>query len=56
MKIIKKDNYGRENVSDFLVCSDVNEYYGNCYQNIRRFDRDHYRLAPGDYKLYEFWS
>jgi hypothetical protein len=59
MKIICKDNYDREHVSDTLVCENVNEYYANHITkllNEKEGDHspDYYRAVPDDHKLYKF--
>lgn len=60
MKIIKVDNFDRENHSDILVCENVNEFYGKAIVGFLN-DKlsgpsipDYYRLVSDDYKLYEF--
>ena len=57
MKIIGVDNYARDEVSDVLVCENINESYGteivdflNRHENNPRF----YKLEDDDYKLYIF--
>ena len=60
MKIIRVDNYARENVSDKLVCENVNEYYGKHIVEFlnNKFSGEHspdyYELVEDDYKLYIF--
>jgi len=59
MKIICTDNFDRENRSDRLVATGLNEYMG---ARIVRFLNDaedlnsdnFYKLVPDDYKLYEW--
>jgi hypothetical protein len=58
MKIVIKDNYDREHISDKLVAKDVNLYYGTLIVNIMN-DRspdgdDYYMLVEDDYELYVF--
>lgn len=56
MKIIASDNFARETVSDYLVCSDVSEHYGHRF--VEMLNREsgvhgrHYRLVPDDHVLY----
>lgn len=56
MKIVEKDNYCRESVSDTLVAENVNEYFGkiivdflntktDCY--FYSLEEDNYRLSKG---------
>lgn len=60
MKIVKKDNFDRENVSEEFIAIEVDEYIG---KEIVRFlnDRlsadyseDYFELVSNDYKLYLF--
>jgi hypothetical protein len=60
MKIICVDNFDHEIVSDYLVCENINMYYGECvveYLN-NKFSGEHlssfYRLVPDNYKLFVF--
>lgn len=58
MKIICKDNFDRESVSDQLVCESVNEFYGSKIVDFLndRFSGDHspnfYKLVDDNYRLY----
>lgn len=57
MKIIASDNFARDNVSDYLVCSDVSEHYGTRFvEMLNRESGEHgpryYRLVPDDHVLY----
>jgi hypothetical protein len=59
MKIIATDNFSRDYVSDYLVCENVNEGYGNMIVDIlnRRNGDDgprYYRLVPNDHELYKW--
>ncbi len=60
MKIIRKDNFDRENISDSLVAENVGDYYGNFIVKKlnERFsgDRspDYFMLVENDHKLYIF--
>lgn len=60
MKIIAKDNFNRETVSDYIVCENVNHYYGN---KILEFLKDKFEspgsdkvfhLVEDNHKLYKF--
>ena len=59
MKIIASDNFGRETVSDALVCGNVSEAYGKLISDLLK---DHngdngpryYRPVPDDYVLYKW--
>ena len=57
MKIIGTDNFSRDHVSDFLVCSNVNEYYGKLIvDRLNEINGDtgprYFQLVPDDYVLY----
>lgn len=57
MKIKGSDNFDRDNVSDFLVCENVNEYFGTMivdFLNNREGDNSShfYSLESNDHKLY----
>lgn len=60
MKVIRIDNFARENVSDKLVCENVSHYYGEIitkYLNENfsgENSPDFYKLVDDDYKLYVF--
>lgn len=60
MKIIVVDNFGRENVSDKLVCTNVSQFHGEIMVkglNDRLSGNSSvvfYKLVPNDYKLYKF--
>lgn len=59
MKIIGTSNFDNESVSDFLVCENVNEHWG---QRIVKLINERegenssyfYKLVPDDHELYEF--
>lgn len=57
-KIIKVDNYDRENVSDVLICENINDFYGRQVVEdlIARWGGDntpnHFKLVPDDHKLH----
>lgn len=59
MKIIGKDNFCRDTVSDILVCENVNSYYGEKLLNHLKSTLEHdtcdyvYYLVEDDYKLYD---
>ena len=59
MKIIKVDNFNREEVADQLIAENVNEYWGEQlvnalnYVNSSDFHNDaFFRLVEDDYKLW----
>lgn len=57
MKIIGIDNFSREYVSDFLVCLNVNEYYGKLIvDQLNQLNGSngptYFRLVPDDHVLY----
>lgn len=58
MKIIRVDNFGRETVSDELVCENVNKYYAKAILAflIEKYSGDtapsYFRLVENNYKLY----
>ncbi len=57
MKVIASDNFNRDNVSDFLVCGNVCEYYGNLivkFLNDREgeYSPYFYSLVSDDHELY----
>lgn len=59
MKIIIKDNFDRDNVSDVLVCENINKEFGEKIVNllnIKESDNSPYffKLVENDYKLYEW--
>jgi hypothetical protein len=60
MKIIKKDNFGRDYISDYLVAENVGSYYG---EEIVKFlnarfggdeSPDFFELVESDYELYVY--
>ena len=60
MKIICRDNYDRDNISDKLIAEHVNPHYGErivrllntaCLSAIHD---EHFNLVDDDYKLYKF--
>jgi hypothetical protein len=59
MKVIGTDNFSRDSVSDFLVCTNVCEFYGEMIVNmLNKNNGDNgptfYRLVPDDHVLYEW--
>lgn len=59
MKVIKKDNMDRENISDSLVCENCNEYYATMIADLLNKQAgetspDWYVSVRDDYKLYQF--
>ena len=60
MKVIKIDNFNRDNVSDVLICENVKKYIGEFF--VKSLNEafssgnspDFFRLVPDDYKLYEW--
>ena len=57
MKIIGIDNLNRDNISDILICENVNEYYANKFIEVLNFTRNQpyfYQVVADDYKLYVF--
>jgi len=60
MKIIEVDNFNRDNVSDTLVCENVNKQFGKIIVDglNKRLSGDgsayFYRLVEDDYVLYKF--
>ena len=59
MKVIKKDNYDRENVSDVLVCENcTNTYAERITDLLNKLEGedspDYYKAVPDDYKLYRY--
>ena len=60
MKIIVVDNFGRESISDKLVCTNVSKYYGEIIVKALnvQLSGDYadvfYKLVQNDYKLYRF--
>lgn len=59
MKIVKKDNFARESVSDSLIAENVSEYYGEIIVKCLneklggRYSSDFFSLEQNDYKLFE---
>lgn len=55
MKIVGKDNYNRETVSDVLVAENVKEHYGKRIVKFlnERNSNTYYELVEDDYKLYD---
>lgn len=59
MKIIKKDNFARETVSDVLIAENICEYYGEIIVKSLneklggRYSSDFFSLEQNDYKLFE---
>lgn len=58
MKIIAKDNYDRETVSDRLICENIDKHIGERMVNFLnengRSQFDFFVLVEDDYKLYKF--
>lgn len=59
MKIIGVSNHGQEDVSDILIASNLNNYYGELivkFLQNNTHDNDTYypKLVEDDYKLYEY--
>lgn len=59
MKIIRVDNFARDNVSDKLVCNNVNSYYAEritSLLNARECEDspDFYKAVPDDHVLYVY--
>jgi uncharacterized protein YegJ (DUF2314 family) len=58
MKIISVDNFNRDDVSDKLICENINEYYGKHTVDFLngKFSGsdsdDFYKLVEDDYKLF----
>lgn len=57
MKIIATDNLNRDNVSDFLVCENINEVYGQQFVDLYNKQYAEHTgkflmLVPDDHKLY----
>jgi hypothetical protein len=57
MKIKVSDNFARENISDRLVCENIDEYHGNLivkFLNSREGNNgsNFYSLESDDHKLY----
>lgn len=59
MKIVNKDNFARESVSDSLVAENVPEYYGEIIVKLLNEklggerSPDYFTLEKDDYKLFE---
>jgi hypothetical protein len=59
MKIIGVSNFGLDNVSDILIASNLNSYYGKLIIDLLEInadERDTYypKLVEDDYELYEW--
>lgn len=60
MKIIKVDNFCRDNRDDVLIAENIkNKYYGEKIVNLLNSkesvdSEDYFKLVEDDYKLYEF--
>jgi len=59
MKIIAVDNFDREAVSDTLVATGLNKYYGELFircllGRMHEHDETYYRLVEDDHELYVF--
>ena len=60
MKIISSDNFGREHISDKLVCENINKFYGEKIVEFlnKSFSGDYannyYNLVEDNHKLYKF--
>lgn len=59
MKIIAKDNFCREEISDRLICENINEYYGEKILEFLKgtfesaYSDDYFELVDDEYKLYD---
>ena len=58
MKIVLKDNYARETISDQLIAENVNEYFGMKIVRLLNDAEgeptpDYYDLVKDDYKLWD---
>ena len=59
MKIIGISNFNLDNVSDILIASNINKYYGKIIlkalkDNMNEHDIYYPRLVEDDYELYEW--
>lgn len=60
MKIIRVDNFDRENRDDLLIAENVHKYYANkLCDTLNKEDGDEmspnfFRVVDDDYKLFEF--
>jgi hypothetical protein len=60
LRIIRVDNFARENVSDVLVCENVNKFYGKYLVDFLNdklsgeHSSDFYKLVEDDYILYKY--
>jgi hypothetical protein len=59
MKVIIKDNFDRETVSDRLVCENCSEPYASLIANYLNAmhppnHNNFFMAVPDDYKLYQF--
>ena len=60
MKVIKKDNFDREHISDTLVAENVSEYFAKEIVDLLNgkfggdYADDYFVAVPDDYKLYEY--
>jgi hypothetical protein len=57
MKVVGVSNFCDETISDILVCSEVNNYYGQRIVEMLNFEvndysRYYYKLKNDDYELY----
>ena len=55
MKLIGRDNFCRDTVSDFLIAENVNEYYGKLIMKTLNTDysNTYIVLVEDDYVLYD---
>lgn len=58
MKIIAKDNFDRDNVSDILIAENVNEFNANHIAKLLNDSEGamspyYYKAVEDDYKLYD---
>lgn len=61
MKVICIDNFNRDHISDYLVCSNVSEHYGQMIVDMLNLNSgenssDYYRVVEDDYKLYDAYE
>jgi hypothetical protein len=60
MKVIGVDNFGRDNVSDKLICGGLNKYYANLIATLLNENGKDphtpyfYKAVEDDYELYKW--
>ena len=58
VKIVRRDNFNRESISDCLVAENVSAYYAqkitDCLNVMFKGGMDFYTVESDDYVLYEF--